>query len=277
MIAPRYHKHFYNSGYSDLLAPEVMDHIDRWFESDNLLLDLGCGTGWDTLQLAENGYRLLAMDTHKSMIEQLRYKVVSHGMQNRICSFNENLELPRPYHRIRLEMKELQPKWQDYVDGVYAGMGVVQTIPSLTNLGAWLFKTIQPNGLIVVVLLNPNSYSLFASQVRTRRQVGPWNRRRGEVGLNTPHSRAIKWMGSPADVAAVWNPWFELTDVHPAGEGLPPFETLTSTSSLQERTHPSAVQRVLNKKNPARFGDWLVAIFKRRAGRSSMKAVNIVQ
>lgn len=275
MIAPRYHKHFYNSGYADLLAAEVMQYVDRWFETDNLILDLGCGTGWDTLQLAENGYRLISVDAHKAMIEQLRYKVVSRGMQNRICTFIENPEQPRPYHRIRLEMKEQQPKWQDYADGVYSGMGVIQTIPALTNLGAWLYKTVLPNGLVVLVLLNPNSYSLFASQIRNRRQIGPWNRRRGEAGLNTRHSRAVKWMGSPADIAGVWNPWFELVDVHPAGEGLPPFESINSKTKLKNREQLSAVQRILNKKNPARFSDWLVAIFKRRAGRSSMKAVAI--
>lgn len=274
MIAPRYHKHFYSSGYSGFLSTEVMDVINQWYEPENLILDLGCGTGWDTLELVEHGYRVLAVDSHRPMIEQLKYKIVNHGVQDKVCGFTVDLESPRPYHRIRLDMKERQPHWQNFADGIYAGMGVLQTISTLTNLGAWMFKAVQPNGLVTLVLLNPTSYSIFSRQVKSRSQLGPWNRRRGEAGLNTNHSRAIKWMGGPADLAAVWNPWFELVDVKPAGEGLPPFEMITSSTKIEQRVpQRSAVQRVLNRKSPAQYADWLIVMFKRRPGRSSMQVV----
>jgi SAM-dependent methyltransferase len=54
------------------------------FERGARLLDVGCGTGLDTLALAARGRRMTAVDVSPGMVEELRRKAAALGLLDRI-------------------------------------------------------------------------------------------------------------------------------------------------------------------------------------------------
>ncbi len=72
-------------GRSDLLAGLRL-------ESDELLLDVGCGTGWALERLALRGVNVLGIDCSPSMLERARAKARDLGWTGRRLAFDS-----RPY------------------------------------------------------------------------------------------------------------------------------------------------------------------------------------
>lgn len=63
----------------------IADHIERQFgfmtEKPVSLLDLACGTGSLTIELARRGYDLIGVDLSEDMLAEARYKCDSAGKQ----------------------------------------------------------------------------------------------------------------------------------------------------------------------------------------------------
>jgi tellurite methyltransferase len=66
-------------------------------EPERLAIDLGCGSGRDTLELLRHGWRVLAIDRESEGIERLRKSVTQHQqsrLQTQVTSFEGLHDLP---------------------------------------------------------------------------------------------------------------------------------------------------------------------------------------
>src|SRR6185503_6599057 len=62
------------------------------FEPGGRLLDLGCGTGIDAIELARRGYQVLATDWSPQMVERTRARAAEAGLSGRATTAHIGLQ-----------------------------------------------------------------------------------------------------------------------------------------------------------------------------------------
>ncbi|MER3398889.1 MAG: hypothetical protein C4315_08305 [Chloroflexota bacterium] len=106
------------------------------------VLEIGCGTGEETLALARSGYRVLALDIAPEMVRRARQKAAAAGLTGR----TEFLALPAG----RLAALGPAPLF----DGAYAGFGALNCEPDLESLGFALGRLLRPGAAFVASVIS---------------------------------------------------------------------------------------------------------------------------
>lgn len=121
---------------------KVYAHLMRHLMPGNSILELNAGTGTDAVYLARQGYHVHATDIASGMLQRIRDKVQVQHLEQRIsvqeCSF------------LQLEKIENGP-----FDAVFSDLGGLNCIPDLQPVIAKLPAVLNPNGLVVWVLMPP--------------------------------------------------------------------------------------------------------------------------
>src|SRR5262249_19326722 len=84
----------------------VRQHVEQLLKQSSHILELNAGTGEDAIYFAQQSYIVHATDISEGMLGQLRGKVASHDLQDRIsseqCSYTElsRLQHKGPYDLI---------------------------------------------------------------------------------------------------------------------------------------------------------------------------------
>ncbi len=139
----------YDDLYGDAVNPlmawlraESLGIVRRLVPAGSRLLEVGCGTGEETLALARAGYRLLAVDISPGMVRRARLKALAAGVADRV----EFLALPAG----RLDAVRPGVRF----DGAYAGFGALNCEPELGRLGAALAGLLVPGSPFIASVIN---------------------------------------------------------------------------------------------------------------------------
>lgn len=109
MVSPLYTKYarYYDVIYRDYLiqkVPKIIDFVERVFRQEaerevKEILDIACGTGGPTIELARRGYRVVGLDASPQMLEiarekakKMRIDVVFKLGDMRKLDFNEEFD-----------------------------------------------------------------------------------------------------------------------------------------------------------------------------------------
>jgi SAM-dependent methyltransferase len=116
-------------------------HFAAVFRSGDRVIDIGCGTGLDTLHLAARGVRLTAIDGSPGMIARLREKLAATPfadlVETQIGDIVEVMErLPGPF------------------DGALSSFAALNTV-DLNRFSSLLARSVRPGGRVVLHLLAP--------------------------------------------------------------------------------------------------------------------------
>ncbi|MNU68672.1 ubiquinone/menaquinone biosynthesis methyltransferase [compost metagenome] len=126
---------------SEYMRQQFRTELLRTLKKDAHILELNCGTGMDTVFFAEQGYKIFAIDNAEGMLQQLRHKVHTLQLRDRIevqrCNF-EHLET-------------LQPRKFDHIYSNFSGLNctehldkVLQSFRPLLNPGGKVSLVIMP-------------------------------------------------------------------------------------------------------------------------------------
>jgi ubiquinone/menaquinone biosynthesis C-methylase UbiE len=119
----------------------VRDHILQHVKPGGQILELNSGTGEDALYFAQQGFKVHATDISVGMQQQLREKVVSHGVHhavsNEICSYTqlEQLKNKGPY---------------DLIFSNFAGLNCTGELDKVLSSFSDL---LNPGGMVTLVVL----------------------------------------------------------------------------------------------------------------------------
>lgn len=114
------------------------------FRAGQHVLDLGCGTGLDTVFLAQQGIDVTAVDISPGMIAQLKRKAAQRDLSGSIDT-------------AVLDAAQNDAWPAGSFDGLIAAFAVLNTFPDLTQFAAQAAAHLQPGGRLLLHLLNGRS------------------------------------------------------------------------------------------------------------------------
>lgn len=120
--------------------PFILETMDKFDFCGKSVLEIGCGAGYDLVQLCKRGVIASAIDATPLSIELAQKNLQYHGYQGelRICSA-ENL----PFNN-------------DTFDYIYS-CGVLHSIPNIEGCLSEINRILKPKGKAIIILYNTNS------------------------------------------------------------------------------------------------------------------------
>lgn len=137
-LAPTYDHDFTASPIAQTLRARVHTRLSQHFAAGTHLLELGCGTGEDAVQLAQRGVRVTATDASPAMLDAARAKTAAAPL-------------------VSVETLDLTNLPNDYAkfDGVFANFGVLNCVADWKPLAAWLAGRLPPCGTAAFAVMSP--------------------------------------------------------------------------------------------------------------------------
>jgi SAM-dependent methyltransferase len=121
----------------------VHDALARHFAAGSRLLEIGCGTGEDTLALTARGHRIVACDPAAAMLSEAGRKLAAAGRADRV-------------RLVPGGVPELAARWRSLaaaVDGVFSNFAPLNCELSLAPLRGLLDQALPVGGRFVAVVL----------------------------------------------------------------------------------------------------------------------------
>lgn len=142
-------------------ADEQANIIERWarrrslsillgaFKPGDRVLEIGCGTGTEALELARRGIRVVATDAAPGMIKTLAAKLDEGGTAHDLSEMVEPVLCPAQ------QLAELVERFgEGAFDGAFSSMGPLNCIPDLKPVAEALVRLVKPGRRVVIGLLN---------------------------------------------------------------------------------------------------------------------------
>lgn len=149
-VAEHYDEHILGNPMNVWLRNRSVNYLTKIFKPGEVVLEIGCGTGTETLLLAQHGLKILAADISPKMLEVLTRKARDTGVSDQIV----------PIQTRTYSLKEkLEQLGYDRIDGAYSTYGAINTEPKLDQLFQDLHSLIRPEGHLVLGVWN--KYCLY--------------------------------------------------------------------------------------------------------------------
>jgi ubiquinone/menaquinone biosynthesis C-methylase UbiE len=149
-VAETYDEHILGNPMNVWLRNRSVNYLSKIFRPGEVVLEIGCGTGTETLLLAQHGLRILAADISAKMLEVLSRKARGAGVSDAIV----------PIHSRTYALKQrLEEMGYSRIDGAYSTYGAINTEPKLEQLFQELHSLIRPGGHLVLGVWN--KYCLY--------------------------------------------------------------------------------------------------------------------
>ena len=145
------------------------------------VLDIGCGTGIEALQLVQDGYSVLGLDISPAMVRQAQTKAAAYGI--RFGAVFKTLAAGK------LSALDERGPFQ----GAFASLGTLNTEPNLAGFAAGLHDRLEPGAPFVATVMSRHCwfeiwYNLRRLQPgQTLKRGGAWaETRAGTGGVTAP-------------------------------------------------------------------------------------------
>jgi ubiquinone/menaquinone biosynthesis C-methylase UbiE len=149
-VAEHYDQHILGNPMNVWLRNRSVNYLSKIFKPGDVVLEIGCGTGTETLLLAQHGVKILATDISAKMLEVLTRKARDADISDSIV----------PIHtRTYALMEKLKQLGYTQIDGAYSTYGAINTEPQLEQLFQSLHSLIHPEGHLVLGVWN--KYCLY--------------------------------------------------------------------------------------------------------------------
>jgi ubiquinone/menaquinone biosynthesis C-methylase UbiE len=235
-LAPVYADLWSNTPIGRLQRDAVLRKVRPLFRAGDFVLDLGCGTGDDALDLARNGVRVTGIDSSAGMVRIAR----DRGVDARHLSMEQSGSLGMRF------------------DGVISNFGAMNCVERLADLREPLADVVRPQGWMAFCFLNRVCVweSVWhGSKGMFRKAVRRW---RGEA-----HALGTRiFYPSVRDIESSFRPHFRLERRVGIGVFVPPSyidavpaRTLSGLAAMDRMTSWAPVMRAL--------GDHQLFIFRR--------------
>jgi SAM-dependent methyltransferase len=225
-IADEYDRHITGNRMNFLLRNRSLARLRPLFAGRDPLLEIGCGSGMETVPLLEAGHQITVVDISDRMLEVVRRKARDRG-----CS--ERLRAVRARAR---DLEELVPQLgEGSFAGAYSTYGALNCEPALRPVGTALARLLAPGAPLFVGVYN--RWCLFevvgySATLQFRRAFG---RRERPVPVGGSRFCVDVFAYSVADVDGAFSPYFARRSIEAVPVLLPPSDLVAYAERFSRR------------------------------------------
>ena len=144
-IADEYDHHIYGNPVNSLLRENSVRLLSETFPGRERLLEVGCGTGTETIELLKSGHEIVAVDISQKMLDAVRKKAVQEGVSSNLTTFKGNAD------RIGTLSDELGAH---SFNGIYSTFGALNCVSGIHSLPEGFHQLLSERGKLVLGIYN---------------------------------------------------------------------------------------------------------------------------
>jgi ubiquinone/menaquinone biosynthesis C-methylase UbiE len=151
--------------YDALVEPDawmrraLWRHFDRLFRAGDRIIDVGCGTGMDTIRLACKGVHVTAVDVSPGMVQELHAKLIRTALAGRVDVHAG-------------EVTDVMGGLSGRFDGIVSSFAALNTI-DLSKFAREASRLLRPGGRLVAHFLSPGHAASSFGRCWTIVRPGP--------------------------------------------------------------------------------------------------------
>lgn len=212
--APNYDRLVQGNRFDLHLRKVALEILRDIFPPESMVLELGCGTGLETIPLAEAGVEIVALDISAGMLGELDRKAREASVRNRI----EIRKVPiTDLVTIRSEFGV------GSFDGAFSHFGAMNCEPQLGGIPPTLHQLVRPNGRISLGIWNRTCLSemvLFCLGLRPARAMA---RFQSSVPVGRSRFGVPVFPYGPGEIMRLFGPFFALERAVGVSVFVPPY------------------------------------------------------
>ncbi|CUT02189.1 class I SAM-dependent methyltransferase [Candidatus Chrysopegis kryptomonas] len=229
--------------------------LKSFFSSGQTLLEIGCGTGTESVEMLNYGCKLVLTDISFEMLKIARRKITTVANTSG-DNFPKVINLPAEY----IDSFKIQ------FDGAYSSFGVLNCITNIENFFQKLHKVLKPNSYFITSIINRwywGDFLFFTLGITNylRKRLKGW----GYISLDGKESNAVARYYSINDIRNFSKNFFSIETCFALPFLLPP-AYLKPTERLPKKILNALdkVESIIWHSFPFKyFGEQTVIVLKR--------------
>ncbi len=256
-VATDYDHHITGNRVNRLLRDRSLAELRRVFRGRRSLLEIGCGSGMETLPLLLDGHELTCVDLSERMLEVVRAKARAAGVA----------EALRTVHGTAGELGSLLTDvGAGAFDGAYSTYGAMNCEAHLDRVPPALGHLLRPTSPFVAGVYNRWCLFELVGYGITGRWARALGRSRSPVPVGASRFCVDVFAYSLPDFRRRFRPWFQLRRVEAVPVVVPPSDLAVYADRFERGWSTwTRVDRAVARTWPlAALGDHFLATFERR-------------
>jgi SAM-dependent methyltransferase len=256
-VADDYDHHITGNRINLLLRNRSLAQLRRTFAGSRSLLEIGCGSGMETLPLLVDGHELLCVDISGRMLETVRSKAQAAGVAERLRT-----------RKLRAaELGSLLPDLGEAAfDGGYSTYGALNCEEDLAPIPRALHALLRPEGRFVAGVYNRWCLFEVVGYALSGQPGRAFGRTHRPVPVGSSRFCVDIFAHSPSDFRRLFAPWFADERVEAIPVILPPSDLVGYAEKFSRHFDRLARwDRSVGTRWPLRdLGDHFLMTFARR-------------
>ena len=226
LIAREYDRHILGNRMNRLLRDRSLAILRPTFASAHRLLEIGCGSGTETLSLLREGHEVLAVDISEEMLEVVRTKARSEGLSERLET--------RRIRAVDVAMLARDGGSGSF-DGAYSTYGALNCEPDLGPVVTGLAELLPPRAAFVAGVYNRWCLFEIVGYSLVGRPGRAFARRGRPVQVGDSRFCVDVYAHSVHDFRAMFSPYFEARKIEGVPVLLPPSDLTAYAERFSRR------------------------------------------
>ena len=256
-VAEEYDRHILGNRMNRLLRDRSLAELRQTFASAHTLLEIGCGSGMETLPLLREGHEVLCVDISQRMLDVVRAKAAREGLSERL----------RTERATAGSIGRLVPEFgTGSFDGAYSTYGALNCEADLRPLPPALHGLLTPDGRFMAGVYNRWCAFELVGYSLTGRFDRAFGRAGHPVRVGSSRFCVDVFAYSPATFLGVFAPWFTREKLMGVPAFLPPSDLVGYAERFSRRfDRLDRWDRAASRQWPFRlFGDHFLMVLRRR-------------
>ncbi|MCI4337423.1 MAG: methyltransferase domain-containing protein [Thermoplasmata archaeon] len=257
-VADEYDRHITGNRMNMLLRNRSLAQLRPTFSSAHRLLEVGCGSGMETLPLLRDGHEIVVVDVSQRMLDVVQEKARREGLGEQLSA--------RKLRAAELG-RLVESKTEEKFDGAYSTYGALNCEPDLRAVPGAFADLVRPGGRLILGIYNRWCLFEVAGYLLALQPRRAFGRRRNPIPVGASRFCIDVYAYSAGEIRHMFSPGFTAERLEGVPVWLPPSDLTSYAEKLSGRFEQlAAIDSFVGRRWPWRsLGDHFLLTLRRRA------------